>query len=788
MNNLFEQSLNKNPAVVVCFLFAVGIALGWYFIADFPATLVIIFLFGLLIAAIIFKKASFYFLIPIFILSGALQIYFSLATFKSNHLILQEYQKAQVLEGWISDAQYRSDGKHRYVLEAEKIIFNSTEKRVCGKILLFQGKSPAILNYGQRIQFYGALQQSPLPGNPGEFNFRKYLQMNKIFFQAVLDEDNFIRMVSPAGNWITRSFLVPTQQFIRHTIEQNIPTPTAAVVRALVLGERQDIDRSILEQFQRSGIVHVLAISGLHVGFILMVLLLFFGLIGLSYNKRVLFSLLLLFAFVALVNFKAPVLRATLMATLYYAANWSERKVSSLNTIAIAALLILMIDPAQLLLPGFQFSFAAVSGILYGYPRLKTIAAFRIKNRLIQKWLVQPFVVSLTAVLATTPLTWFYYGTLQTGAVFINVLLIPLIGFFVVLNFIFIIVSALGLGISSGFGQILHLWFSFILKLNGMFASLPFVQIQAPKPGILAILLLIVFIFLIFHLKRETVIYTVATLILLVLLQIRPDPKFRVTFVSVGQGDGAIVEFPNGKVLVLDAGDRNFGFDAGKRYVLPLLKYYGINKIDYLVATHAHSDHFGGMLSVLNSVPVDTIYLSTYSSPNKLYQRFIALIDSLKIPVIHKQRGQEINIGSEYRVYILHPFGPYLHSDNHSGNEVNNSSLVLKIYYGRTSFLFMGDLEQNAEEGLIPFRSLLTSNVFKVGHHGSRTSSSTELLHWVSADYSVVSVGRRNRFYHPSRQTMNRLQMNNARPLRTDHFGAIVFESDGKKVELVNWR
>lgn len=788
MSGLLKQILGKNPAVMVSILFALGIALTWHSISSFPLTTAILVTIAFLISAMLLKKVSLYLVVPVFILSGALQLYFSLATFAPEHILFQKYRKAQAVEGWISEVQYRKNGKHRYVLELEKMIYDSSQVKTRGKVLLFQGRNPLLLNYGQRIRYFGSLHQPPLPANPGEFNFRKYLQMNKIFFQAVLDEDNFIAISATGGNRFSQSILVPAQKFIRNTIEQNIPSPTAEVVRALVLGERQDIDRNILEQFQRSGIVHVLAISGLHVGFILMVLLLFFGLIGLSYNKRILFSLLLLYAFVALVNFKAPVLRATLMATLYYAARVGERKVSPLNTIAIAALIILFLDPAQLLLPGFQFSFAAVGGILYGYPHLKTQAVFRNHNRLIQKWLIQPFVVSLAAVLATTPLTWYYYGTLQTGAVFINILLIPLIGLFVILSFLFILVSALGLGISLGFGQILHFWFSFILRLNEFFANIPLVQIHAPRPGILAILLLIVFIFLIFHLKRNTVIYTLITFALLVLIQMRPNPKFRVTFASVGQGDGAIVEFPNGKVLVLDAGDRNFGFDAGKRHLLPLLRYYGIHKIDFLVASHAHSDHFGGMLSILNRVAVDTICIPKYPSTNKLYRRFLTQADSLKIPIVYKQRGQEIRIGNEFRVYVLHPFGPYQRCENQSGNEVNNSSLVIKLCYGQTSFLFMGDLEQNAEPELIPFQQILTSDVLKVGHHGSRTSSSEDLLDWVSADFSVVSVGKRNRFYHPSRQTINRLQSHKAHPLRTDHFGALVFESDGKKVQLINWR
>jgi len=783
-----EKFLHSNPALIFFIIYSAGIAIGWHFIQSIPVLILFTLLGCTILSALIFRHQFLFFLYPAIAITGILQIHLALNTFPDNHLLLQNFENYQAVEGWIEEAQYRRNGKNRYLLQCNFIYTDSKKVEVQGTIYLFQGKFEYRLKYGDRIRLSTRIQKPPLPGNPGEFNFRKYLQLKDIHFQAVIKEETCQILSGQDGNPLQKEFFVPIQNFIRSEIEKHIPNPASAVVKALLLGERQDVERSILQQFQRTGIVHVLAISGLHVGFILMLFLLFFGLIGLSYNKRILFSLFFLFLFIALVNFKAPVLRAGIMAALYFAAQAGQKKVSSLNIIGVAGLVILFFSPQQLLMPGFQFSFAAVGGILYAYPKFKTTALFRTRSHLINKWIMQPFMVSLAAVLATVPLTWYYYGTLQTGAVFINVLLIPLIGGFVIIGFIFILIASLGLGISAGIGQLIYFYFMGILKLNAFCAQIPFVQFTLVKPSLISLLLIILFIFFLFNLQKKLWLPAVFLLTFLFILNSTTSNHLRISFVNVGQGDAAIVEFPNGKVMVVDGGDRKFTFDSGDRYLIPLLNYYGIKKIDYLIGTHAHSDHFGGLISIIKKFPVDTLILSRYPGKSKLYQKFLSTAQFKNVPVSYKERGQEILIGQNYRIYVLHPFGSYVQANTFSGNEVNNSSLVLKVCYGDCSFLLTGDLEQNAEKDLLGFKSILNSDVLKAGHHGSKTSTSADFLDLVQPNYSVISVGKRNKFFHPSRLTMQRLKQNAAHPLRTDRFGALVFESDGKEVRLINWR
>lgn len=742
----------------------------------------------ILLLALLIRKYRSFLLLIVFMLGGMLSLYSQLTFFPTDHLALHQPQEIKAVEGWIESAQYRSDHKNRYVLHCTKLQNAQGWHSVSGKMYVYQAKYPGRLLYGTRLRLVSRLSRPPLPENPGAFNFRAYLDLNDITLQTSLIEGKLTILPGQSGNIWQRMLLEPLRRHIRHTIFRYIPQPSAGVVLALMLGERQNLDRNLVRQFQKTGIVHVLAISGLHIGFILMIFMLIFGLFPISYKIRVGLSLLLLFVFIALTGFKASAVRAGIMAAIYFASKFLERRVPPLNILAVAGLVIILPFPHQALTPGFQFSFAAVGGILFGYPRLRKIAFFRKGTPRVQRYIVQSFLVSLSAVLATTPLTWWYYGTLQTGAVFINILLIPFIGGLVALCFLFILLSSGIPALLSGLGQVIHLYFSAISTVNAWFARWPFVQIQMGKPELWLLWCVIVLVLLLLRATKRSIALAALGILLLLFFYSSTPSQLQVTFVNVHQGDGAILRLPNGKAVVIDGGDRNYSMDAGTRYMVPLLHYYGIRHIDYLIGTHPHSDHIGGLLAIMESFPVDTLVLSRYTNTTRLYKQLLKTAERHHIPIAYKQRGDQLFLGPDFRAYVLHPFGKYVQPHSYSGNEVNNSSLVIQIQYGHTAFLFTGDLEHNAEPELASYKQFLHSDVLKVGHHGSKTSSGISFLKEVQPRYSVISVGRHNKFFHPSRKTVARLHRLGAHPLRTDHFGALVFESNGQTIQPVLWR
>jgi len=752
-----------------------GIFLGRLLLGIIELQYIVISIVSLFVLSLIFYFKNIlnfkYAILLLFIAIGAGRLLTSLTVFNEAHLLNRKSNEIVTVKGWISEAHYRKDNKNSYILSCEAISNDSVFHSAVGKILLRQGKYVHRLKYGEKIQAELNLSRPPLSRNPGGFNYRQYLQIKGVYFQASLPEKITI-FKELKGDYLRRFLLIPIQQRILAQIDHFVSDPANSIMKAMLLGEKQDIDKNIINDFQKVGVIHVLAISGLHVGIILAIFLMLFSIMGFSYNWKIGLALLILLFYMALVDFRASVVRATLMAVFYYGARFSQRKVHSINILSAAGLLILIVDPRQLFSMGFQFSFASVFSILYGYPRLSVLWPYSVNRRkgkrYFNKWIRQPILVSFAAVLGITPLTWYYFGTLQFGAVISNLFIIPLFAVFLMLCFIFLALSFLGLPGALGTAYISNKVMIFITMLVNKFSQIPFIQFYMLHPSIALSL------FFGFFLVND-------------IFRIDND-KLTVTYVDVGQGDGAIIQTPNGENIVIDGGNRQFTKDAGERFMIPLLRYYGIHHIKYLIGSHAHSDHIGGLITIMQNIVTDTLVLSSYPAKTKLYHWLLNTAKAENIPIIYKRQGELLNIGQNLRFYIMHPDSNHVIARSYSGNEVNNSSLVMKICYGETSFMFTGDLERNAENSLIKFGSFLKSDILKVGHHGSKTSTSDMFLKFIHPQYSVVSVGKRNKFYHPSRKTIQRLREYNAHPLRTDHFGALVFESDGEKVSFVNWR
>ena len=789
--------LNRHHALITAFCFASGLLLAYHFLAIFVGPLLfylLIFCIAWLICSFLFFQRLFYYsALLAFFLAGLNMGLLHFASFKPDHLIFKPWQKAKGFQGWISATQYRKDGRNQYVLECQAIQIDSTWLPVQGKILLWHKDKHFRLQYGQCVRIQSHLQLPPLPANPGAFNYRRYLNFQDIFFTSYVHSGQIKIQPGMKGRLFKRLFLIPLKNRLRQIIDQNIPEPTNNLVQALILGERQNLDRQTYLQFQKTGIVHVLAISGLHVGFVLLLFVTLFSFLPVSYRQKYFFAFIFLGLFVALVNFKAPVVRASLMALLYFGLKELQRRPSNLNILGLAALLILLFDPDQLFQAGFQFSFAAVGGILFGYPHLKRWFHFPTRNSftdLFTKWVWQPALVSFAAVLATLPLTWWYYGTIQTGAVFINLFIIPVMGLVVILSLILMLAGLLKLPLLKGLGLIIHYIFLATKTVIHLCAQWPFVQIKVGHPSIVMIFLAILATYFLYQsYKRLALMKGLLILFLLFLYsQFKMSNHLRVTFVDVGQGDACLVQLPSGINILVDGGQRHSWFDAGERYLKPLLDYFAIKRLRYVVATHAHNDHYGGLLTILKNFKVDTLVISPYVDKSKGYLTFLEQAKIKQIPIKVVRRGNQLNLGSDVRAYVLHPFGRFNKVSNHSGSEINNSSVVIKLCFGSTAFLLTGDVQKDVEQALQTFGPLLQSTVLKAGHHGSNTSSTLPFLLFVKPRFAVISVGVKNKFGHPSQIVLKRFKHSGIPALRTDRFGAIVFESDGKAVKVINWR
>jgi competence protein ComEC len=266
------------------------------------------------------------------------------------------------------------------------------------------------------------------------------------------------------------------------------------------------------------------------------------------------------------------------------------------------------------------------------------------------------------------------------------------------------------------------------------------------------------------------------------------EQKLRVTFLDVGQGDAALVEFPDGKNLLIDAGPLTATSDAGSRFIGPFLTSHGIHRLDAIVMSHPDGDHIGGVPYLLRHFVVERVFDCGSYSHSHLSEDCLHLIDSLHIGRDIESSGKNVVGYENARLYILNPPGVLVMNDSTMHTSLNNQSLVLKLLYGHTSLLFIGDAEVRAEDRMIEtYSNFLSANILKAGHHGSITSSSSEFLGIVHPQMAIISVGKNNKFGHPSEVILNRLKEIRCAYIRTDERGAVVIETDGTNWNIVNW-
>lgn len=248
--------------------------------------------------------------------------------------------------------------------------------------------------------------------------------------------------------------------------------------------------------------------------------------------------------------------------------------------------------------------------------------------------------------------------------------------------------------------------------------------------------------------------------------------NIKVFYLNVGQGDSEFIEFPNGQTMLIDASTNEYG-----QAICGFISSIGHSKIDYLVATHPHADHIGGMNSVLSNFEIGTLYMPNVSTNTKTYENFLSLILEKNINVIETTPGYTILSDNGLSVDILAPL-----NTKYSG--LNNYSAVIKIVYGNTSFLFMGDAESESEDEMLAQYSVseLNANVIKLGHHGSSTSSLPNFIQAVSPQTAVISCGADNKYGHPTEETLNTLSQFGITTYRTDMNGNVIIESDGNQL------
>lgn len=585
------------------------------------------------------------------------------------------------------------------------------------------------LEIGNTISFIGTIKKARDQRNPGEFNYEKYLLQKGISGIISCYKIESLKIINTEEDYIS-NLIFDIRKNIYARINTLFNEKSSALIKGIILADRSDINYEIKKTFINTGVIHVLAVSGLHVGFITLLFFLIFG----RFDLRIDYGLTILgiICFLIITGGHPSVFRASTMAVVYLLAKLTGRSTNGFNSISIAALIILLINPNELLNPGFLLSFSAVISILIIYPILSEKIANLQINGLVKKILLF-MSVSFAAQIGTLPFTLVYFNKLSLVSLFANLIVIPIIGFVVAISLLSLVISVVSIWaasmIASANMMLIDLLFYFVHNVSELsFSFIPIYNFSI-YDGIIFYTFLAIILFAVVKFKKRL---SLVVLIIFALLSMQHffsfdnspllgNSELSIIYIDVGQGDSFLIKFPNSKTALIDAGNATEYFDNGERIILPLLQRLGIKKVDYAFVSHLDSDHYAGFISLINQNIISKVYKPKVqkSVKDSIFEDYLT---ANKIQYDYYSNAS-INIGN-CKIYFLNDtsYAEYKNFDS------NNKSGIIKIVYGSTSFLFVGDAEKEAEQFMIKrYSTFLKADVLKVGHHGSNTSSSNLL-------------------------------------------------------------
>ena len=821
-----DQYMNR-PLIYPLIALITGIVIGYYYpVSYYLLFSAIIFILVVLLFTIrnSWPKASFFLIINFVIILGIFNIQIQQYSADNDNSIGHFIDQGKLhIEGIVIDTPIMRPDKTVLVVQSIRIVGGNYYRPVRGNIRLTISND-FNFQYGDFIRFSTYLKKISNFQNPGGFDYERYMNLQGIYATgSVYNNPDIILLRQNTASGI-RLKLEKFRLYLKEIIYSTASTPQSEIIEAMTIGNQNAIPVDVRNNFNKTGTSHILSISGLHIGmvatitffFILLILkrseylMLRFNIIKVSSAAALI--MVLIYALIA--GMGVTVVRSALMAIVFLCALFLGRQKDMYNTLAMAALIILIITPNALFDISFQLSFMAVLAIIYIVPRFSNFSLPLLEG--LPLWLQKPLrhiylsiIVCVAATLGTLPLIVFYFNRVSAITIIANLILVPLLGTIALaFSMAFILCAFFSAGLAGFFIQIASFFVQISVYIIDYLASLSWSSFSFTMPNIVEIVIFYLLIFILLrlidlrhvngvikkdYLDRHPMFLKIILITIIIffladafylLTRDKISSDLRVTAIDVGQGSSILVRFPGGKTMLIDGGGfADSSFDMGKLVVAPFLYSERISKIDIVVLSHPHPDHLHGLLYITDNFDVQEIWSTGQRLDNENFSQWEKIINHNNVKVKYlSSQSRPINING-VQVNILWPLRPLkVDASNQFYDMVNDESLVIKIKYGLVSFLMPADISASVEKLLIKSGQNLHSDVLFVPHHGSSRSSSPDFIRKVACSNALISAGKNNPFHHPDPSTIKRLSATNINIFRTDRDGAITVITDGAKM------
>ncbi len=652
-----------------------------------------------------------------------------------------------------------------------------------------------IYNNGDYIKCSGEIEHPSSSRNEGGFNNKLYLYSNNIYGYGYCKNVDIIHKNTNKIQLFINKYKSECINKINDKLNKN----EAGILISMIFANKSYLTNDIKNTFSNSNLSYILNVSGSTITYIISFLM--FSTNQISNKKRNLLISILICIYLLFIDFSISLIRFCIIYIILKIYKLCKMKINNFDVVYLALLIFLIYNPIMLFNSSIILSFLCVFAMKLLFKRInyRLEYNFNIKNNKSIKKLINVISMTISIYIVTFPIITIYFNKIYVLSIFSNVFTFLIYNIIVIISFIYLYIFKLPI-ISDIFLFILSIFSKTLIILANFFSFIPFSNILVFPLNFVEITIYYFIIYTIYinnnyyyiiknilirlyknHKKRCVYIITIFLIAFSIFIY-KDYTTLKINFIDVGQGDCILIRL-NGKNILIDGGGSTSDFDVGEKTLIPYLLNKRILEIDYIIISHFDTDHCRGLISVINNLNVKNLVISEYVIESEEYKYFFENIKDKDINIIKTNTDNILKLGSKANISFLSPWNEFSDVENRE----NNLSIVCKLNYYNFSCLFTGDIDNIIEEKLIEkYSNKLKSDILKIAHHGSKSSSCENFLKLVSPKIGLIGVGKNN-YGHPNIEVINRLKNINCKIYRTDLMGEIQIKvNKNKKITVKN--